>query len=276
MSPLVYNTESETLIHQTIGTLPHAILLEGVVGVGLFTLAKHIAGNDLADVIESTTIDGALDKTSKGIIRTTQIRSLYEITKGKSKQRRVYIIDEADKMNTTAQNAFLKLLEEPAVNVHFILTTHTPHKLLLTILSRVQKLHIREASDSQSHELITALGVSDQRQVQQLLFMAGGRPAEITRLTSNPAEFEKRVTYVTDARTLLQGSINDKIKIANKYASDRAGALLLITNAQSILHFSITNQPSREPILAADKLATIYDRIAGNGNVRIQLLSFVV
>lgn len=49
---------------------------------------------------------------------------------------KVYIIEEAETMNESAQNAALKLFEEPPEGVHFILCTSNPEKLLITVRSR--------------------------------------------------------------------------------------------------------------------------------------------
>ena len=50
---------------------------------------------------------------------------------------KVYIIPNADKMQIQAQNAFLKVLEEPPQNILFILCCTSAQQLLLTIRSRV-------------------------------------------------------------------------------------------------------------------------------------------
>lgn len=50
---------------------------------------------------------------------------------------KVYIIPNADKMQIQAQNAFLKVLEEPPQNILFILCCTSVQQLLLTIRSRV-------------------------------------------------------------------------------------------------------------------------------------------
>ncbi len=51
---------------------------------------------------------------------------------------RVFIIDDAHKMNDNAANALLKTLEEPAATTHIILVTSSPDSLLQTIRSRCQ------------------------------------------------------------------------------------------------------------------------------------------
>ena len=54
--------------------------------------------------------------------------------------RKVYIIEEAETMNTAAQNAALKLLEEPPKGVIFLLCTANPAQLLPTVRSRCAEL----------------------------------------------------------------------------------------------------------------------------------------
>ncbi len=53
-------------------------------------------------------------------------------------RRRIFIIEEADRMNEAAQNHFLKTLEEPASPTLFVLVTSHPRALLPTIRSRCQ------------------------------------------------------------------------------------------------------------------------------------------
>ena len=53
---------------------------------------------------------------------------------------RIGILTDVDLMNTKAQNAFLKLLEEPGSNTVFFLLTSRLEKLLPTIVSRCQRI----------------------------------------------------------------------------------------------------------------------------------------
>jgi DNA polymerase III, gamma/tau subunits len=53
---------------------------------------------------------------------------------------RVFLIDDADKMNDAAANALLKTLEEPPATTHIFLITSRPSALLPTIRSRCQTL----------------------------------------------------------------------------------------------------------------------------------------
>lgn len=71
-------------------------------------------------------------------------------------ERKVYIIEEAELMNLNAQNAALKLLEEPPATVIFVLCAVNPNQLLETVRSRCLTLSVaggEEAADEDSRKL---------------------------------------------------------------------------------------------------------------------------
>lgn len=57
-------------------------------------------------------------------------------------ERKVYVLDEADRLVPQAQNAFLKLLEEPPGNVCFILSAGSTGAILPTVLSRCTRIRV--------------------------------------------------------------------------------------------------------------------------------------
>ena len=64
-------------------------------------------------------------------------------------ERRVFILDDVEKLNISASNALLKTLEEPIPTNHFVLVTAHPEQLLPTILSRCQRFAFRGLSRSE-------------------------------------------------------------------------------------------------------------------------------
>lgn len=69
--------------------------------------------------------------------QTDYIQRLFE-TKGVESNRRVYIVNHADRMNTAAANSILKFLEEPEEGIVAILIADNRYQLLETIRSRCQ------------------------------------------------------------------------------------------------------------------------------------------
>ena len=58
--------------------------------------------------------------------------------------KRIYIIKNAEKLNSSSANTILKFLEEPVDNVIAILVTTNRYKIIKTILSRCQILSLKE------------------------------------------------------------------------------------------------------------------------------------
>lgn len=273
--PLIHPS-SEITLSLLMKNIPQSLLMTGPFGVGLGTLAQYIAhttGNIVLTVLPEK--DDKID-IDKGVISIDSIRQLYDQTRSIQAGTLVIVIDYAERMGHQAQNAFLKLLEEPGSGVHFIVATHTPAKLLATIQSRTQQFDVRPLTNSQSVTMLDDMGIKDTHTRAQLLFMANGLPAELTRLGSNEEYFKKRSGIMRDARDLLQATTYKKLVIANAYKDDRQGALSLLTDASAILRHSIRLKPQPSLIAQIDSLLFAYDQIKANGNIRLCLARLVV
>jgi len=91
---------------------------------------------------------------NKLIISVDQIRALKQdvyILPNEAMQK-VYVVKEADAMNTNAQNAFLQILEEPPAHAVFVLCTDNPVALLPTVRSRCVEL--KSLSGDESDEVL--------------------------------------------------------------------------------------------------------------------------
>lgn len=273
--PLI-NPASELTLALLMKDLPQALLLTGPVGVGLSTIAKFVAsevGNITLTVLPEK--DEKVD-IEKGVISVVSIRRLYTQTRSIQTGKLIIVIDYAERMGHQAQNAFLKLLEEPGTGIYFILATHTPSKLLPTVSSRAQSLELRPISQKQTEAFIDELGVTGPKKRSQLLFMASGLPAELARLAQDEAYFESRSTIMRDARDLLQGTTYRKLLVANSYKDNRDLALTLLTDASHILKHSISEKPQDSLIAQINDLLYAYQQIQANGNIRLCLARLVL
>jgi len=275
MKPIL-NPASEKIILATINDMPQSLLITGPKGVGLLTSAKYVA--ELLKVKPTIILpekDEKIDLES-GIITVDIMRKVADSVKTKSVNKNIIIIDYAERMNASAQNSFLKLLEEPNDNVYFILVSNSASKLLPTTLSRVKKIDIKPISSDQSVKLLDDLKVKDDTKRSQLLFMANGLPAELTRLVNDDDYFKKSSDIMKDARELLQGKLYQKLLIAQRYKDDRGMTLDLLTAVTKILKHSIDNKPQIDTIKRIDIVLKTYQRIEANGNIRLCLAYMVL
>lgn len=110
-------------------TLSQTLMFTGDAGQGKTTFAKIIANYLNAEVVEiDCGADGGIDNMRE-IVESVSLSSLFSKSK-------VFILDEVHALSKPGQSALLKTLEEPQTNVHFILLTNEPNKILGTIRTR--------------------------------------------------------------------------------------------------------------------------------------------
>ena len=154
------------------GKVSHAYLLSGEDGSGKMMIAKAVAKALLCehkdgcgecaackqvdslnhpDVIYITheKYEIRVDDIRKGINETIDIKPY-------SGDYKIYIIDDADRMNAGAQNALLKTLEEPPAYAVILLLTNNKDRLLDTILSRCVSMTLGSVRESEIEDYLKA------------------------------------------------------------------------------------------------------------------------
>lgn len=275
MNKLLINPTSQKRLDILKEQLPQSLLLTGEGGVGLLTIAKGLAEKQLAGIIRPQDAKEQLDDQN-GTITVEMIRRLYDQTRAKHTSRQIVIIDDADKMSLGAQAAFLKLLEEPNFHIYFILTSHTPGRLLPTIQSRVQQIMIYPASSQQTDEYLEHIGITDSVKKSQLHFIAEGLPAEISRLLADEDYFKERAKVMSDARALLQSNSYEQLLIIQRYQPDRVMTLRLLDSMLLVARRSLSAKPQAGLVKQLEKLLDIQTNIQNNHNVRLQLTRHIL
>lgn len=269
------NSQSKRQLDIILNDLPQSLLVTGPEGIGMISIIEFIGQKlDSKPVIINPEYEEKVN-LDKGIIGVDIIRRLYDLTKSKAKGKSIMVINRADKMNTVAQNAFLKLLEEPRDNVHFILLCSKTSVLLPTILSRLRLIELLPLTKDQSIKYLQTLGVKDDTKITQLLFIASGLPEELAKLATDEEYFNKRALIIKDARILLQGNAYQKLLLGDKYKNDRENSLTLLNDAMKQLQMSMMNSQDTALIDNLQLLLNAYDRITANGNIRLQLATVI-
>lgn len=268
MDRLLLHPATKKLLDAYLNKPAHALCITGDVGSGAGSVASALA----AELAENPQLVTRITP-EKGLISIDRVRQLYEQTRSIQHTKRCIVIDDADAMSHDAQNALLKLLEEPVENVHFILTTHHEMQLLATIKSRAQLLPLLPITGPQSKKLLEGHSM-DQTQQLQALFLAKGLPAELTRLAGDPDYLATRSVIVTDARTFLQTDDYARLVIIKKYG-ERVHALEFLAMCAKLLSFSVLKQRNYSAADIMDMLDSVMRRIEANGHVRTHLMYLV-
>lgn len=96
------------------------------------------------------------------------VRAIADRSAGKAYRdggRKVFLLADVERMagSPEAQNALLKLLEEPPAGTHFILTTDAPDRLLDTIRSRATEVSIGPLADTDIRTILARGAVPEDR-----------------------------------------------------------------------------------------------------------------
>lgn len=183
LNPHLYGHEAAELAFYNsyhAGKMPHAWLISGVKGIGKATLAYRMARYLLAGAPKSEaglfgdatpsielpethpifsrlahgahsdilTITAEDEEGAPREITVDEIRKLHSffgLSSGETGWRMI-LIDGAERMNRNAQNALLKMLEEPPANALIFLVCHNAGHMLPTIRSRCRALKLAPLS----------------------------------------------------------------------------------------------------------------------------------
>ncbi len=182
--------------------LAHGYIFFGEPEVGKFYFAKHLAhlveqgepfdsaclpsrlaqdkfavtGRPLQDALVLENNSAATSENS-GIDAMREVKN-FLWQKPNVSGKRTVIINNADRLTPQAQNAILKISEEPPENALVILIVNQVENLLPPLLSRLQKIYFHRLTDAE----MEAGGID-----QKIIPFAFGRPGRAARLSGDDA-----------------------------------------------------------------------------------------
>lgn len=139
----------------------HAYLFLGIEGIGKKTLAiefaKKLLNTDNLDTCVDYKYIEKLPEKKEIIVEQVRTKIVNDVYVAPATGNyKVYIVNDAHLLNTAAQNALLKTLEEPPKYVVIILVSNNEKALLTTVLSRVKKVSFNRLSNGDIESLLAS------------------------------------------------------------------------------------------------------------------------
>ena len=210
-------------------------------GFSIFIMPKNTAENIKFPSKNSLDIKPD-EKTGK--ITVSAVREIIDFCKVEQKNPFYIIIKDAEKLNEFAENALLKLLEEPALNYHFVLFTNDAKALLETVLSRgdIYILRIKDALEKS----ISAPSTDHRAYAKQLI-------------TAKPADLPNLAETITK---------DTKIK-----KNLRENVLIITSIAIETLYKSYFKTGNLNFITKLPGFLTLEENIKKNGHIKLHLVA---
>ncbi len=177
-------------------------------------------------------------ETKQGIIsaRDSDQVILKLSLKSYESEYKVIIIWLPEKMNATAANKLLKIIEEPPAGTIFILVTESADELLATIRSRTQMIKVPRLKDEEIAEALVKLGVNNEL-IPDAVHVANGNFNKALTATrsdeQNKYNFEK---FVSLMRLCFKREYKEILDLTNELGSrGRENQKLFLTNSSRLI-----------------------------------------
>lgn len=251
-----------------LGKISHAYILNGEKGSGKKTLAAVVAKSLQCESGEADpcgTCKSCLQAESgnqpdiiwvthekPNVISVDEIRTqiLNDIElKPYSSRYKIYIVPDAQLMNTQAQNAILKTLEEPPEYAIIMLLTNNVDKFLPTIISRCIVLNFRPVEPLHMVDyLVNQIGI-DREKARFCTDFAQGNLGKAVRLAISPDYNEIKEDSLRLLRRIQDMDMDEIIQAVRdmgKYKLDITDYIDIMTMwFRDLLMVKISNSPNK-------------------------------
>ena len=137
---------------------------------------------------------------------------------------KLLLIENADRMNESARNSLLKLLEEPPARLTLVLTTSRPGSLLPTVLSRLRPYRFN-ARDAATEADVIRRVFRDTREESLSSYLDSFLPVSGETLNSIAAFFAASAAFKAAVLSKKQGrQIAEEVVLLGKYSAPKAEA----------------------------------------------------
>lgn len=259
--PLVGNERLAATVGSMLSSnrIPHAVLIEGEGGTGKTELASFLCraavcerddrpcgacdGCRLQATGNHPDVSYIAPEKDRKTISVNQIRDIITAAaiRPQKSHRRVFVIDPGDSMTPQAQNALLKVLEEPPASVIFILTAVSKTAMLETVVSRCAVLTVGIPDEKSATEYIAAKVNRDREEIAEACKAARGSIGRALNILKKKSASAAAKTAESFAELIQSGSQYDLLKVLLPLEKDRAKTLEFYNTLEVIVATKLRN-----------------------------------
>ena len=268
-------------------SVSHAYLFSGKDGIGKKTLAIEFAKSVMCN--ESTNFyycgncescltfesgnDFKIISPTKNVIKVDEIRDFCGelFLKPTKTSHKVFIIDDAECMNEQAQNALLKVLEEPPLYATIILITSNKEKLLNTIKSRVVDVQFDFLSNEEIKKILDSRNIEYAEDA--IKYANGSLIKALDFVNDELFDIAKEVEKLLETKDFL--AVNRKFEEIKADKKLKPNIAMILEKVMQIFFMKFRNEKNYD-YTNIEKLEETIQKIKRNANVDLALDSLMV
>ncbi|TXH07321.1 MAG: hypothetical protein E6Q06_02945 [Candidatus Moraniibacteriota bacterium] len=217
----------------SLSVMPQSFLFSGPRRLGKFLVALEFARalNGSSEEVEyagehDILVIGRTDNVSTDASKASALLSVEDIRKAEvflsrfpiAGRYRILIIDNAERLTISAENALLKLLEEPNSTSLIILITPLPGRLLSTVRSRLFECVFSPVSAEDIRVFFPNIMIPE-------FFLSLGLPGLIASVANDPANFDEQKKLLQKLFQLSRLKWSERVMLAEALARTPAETL---------------------------------------------------
>jgi DNA polymerase III subunit delta' len=152
--------------------------------------------------------------------------------------RRIAIVEDAETMLEPAQQALLKILEEPPPAVTILLLADEPESLLSTVRSRCQDVRVRPVSEDRVRQALVEQGV-EERAASEIAALSMGRPGWAVAAVADSKLLQARREAWEAAAEWVEAAPYERLvtafRLGDQFTKRRVGVIGTVQAAIAIL-----------------------------------------
>ncbi|MEO7617520.1 MAG: AAA family ATPase [Candidatus Saccharibacteria bacterium] len=244
-----------------------SVIFHGAQGLGKHTMALELGRKRNCAKIAATNCDchschewragnfpdlitiAPTDKASIGVEAVRTLTQRLSLAPYYEHGSRIVIIDQAESLTVAAQNALLKLIEEPPSRTNIILVTTSIEHFLPTVRSRCRNVFFPALSVSQVKQYLIEQGI-ESLLATDLAELSGGAIGTALGLHADPALFEQRSKLSGRIEKMVSTSLFERLIIAKELAEQKDATAVII----ELLHYEIKTNAQGTQLLGLERL----------------------